>query len=70
MIIKGDINNDGRINFEDLNLMNLYIVGAIQLTDDALVSADINNDGKVDIVDLAAINMHILGIKIINEVIK
>ena len=69
MIIKGDINGDGRISAEDLTLMKMHILGIIELTGDAFEAADITNDGIVDSVDLAAINMHILGVKIINEVI-
>lgn len=70
MIIKGDVNGDGRITSLDLKLITLHIVGAKELTGDALVAADTNNNGRVDIGDILAIQNHLLGIKILNEVIE
>lgn len=65
MIVKGDINNDGRINIEDGAILRLHLLGKINLADNEFVAADINNDGQLDIVDLAAINLHCLGVKMI-----
>ena len=69
MIIKGDVNGDGRITSLDLNLMQGYILGKFTLDNNALIAADVNNDGRVSITDLAALNKHLLGVKIINEVV-
>lgn len=69
MIIKGDINGDGRITYLDLLTLQFALINVVNLTGDAFISADINDDGKLNIVDLARIQRHLLGEKIINEVI-
>lgn len=69
MIIKGDVNGDGRITVEDSLAVQLHIMGVIELEGDAFRAADTNNDGRISIVDLANIQKHLLGVSIINEVI-
>ena len=69
MIIKGDVNGDGRITPLDLQLIQLHILGKLTLDNNAFIAADVNNDGRVSITDLAALNKHLLGVKIINEVV-
>jgi hypothetical protein len=70
MIIKGDLNGDGRITRADLNLLTLHLVSAKELTGNALIAADTNNNGLVDVGDAIGILNHLLGIKILNEVIE
>ena len=70
MIIKGDVNGDGRINYEDLLLVRWHLLGVIQLTGDAFIAADINNDGKISVSSLAGIKLHITGHITLNEVIE
>jgi hypothetical protein len=70
MIIKGDLNGDGRITSADLNLLTLHLVSAKELTGNALIAADTNNNGLVDVGDAIGILNHLLGIKILNEVIE
>lgn len=70
MIIKGDVNGDGKIDVFDAMLVRLHILGTIQLTGDALKAADVNNDGNVTITDFVQINAHRQGLQVINEVIK
>lgn len=75
MIIKGDINEDGRITLRDLELMEallnggLYIDGS-SISERAFEAADIFSDGTLDDKDLTPITLHILGKEIINEVIE
>lgn len=70
MIIKGDVNGDGKITNEDLILIQLHLLGYVTLTGDAFIAADINNDGTISAADLAQIQRHILGLMTINEVIE
>lgn len=70
MIIKGDVNGDGKITQDDLRLVQLHLLGGVGLTGDALVAADTNNDGEITIADLANVRMHLMGVYIINEVIE
>lgn len=70
MIIKGDINGDGKITHIDLLLEQLAHLEVTELSQDAMVAADVNNNGEIDLVDLAMIKMHLLGGYVINEVIE
>ena len=70
MIIKGDINGDGKIDFKDENLLKSFLLGIQTLSSEQLIAADINGDGDINGIDLAALKLHLLGINIINEVIE
>ena len=70
MIIKGDINGDGKIDFRDSDLLTAHMLGLEILTGDSFEAADINGDGLADVLDLAELKLHLLGVKIINEVIE
>ena len=45
---RGDVNEDGEINFLDSIIISRYVAGIIQLTPEQLTKADVNLDGKVD----------------------
>ena len=70
MIIKGDVNGDGKITAEDLMLVRAHLLGNITLGGDAFVAADTNNDGLISTSDMANIRFHLLGLMVINEVIE
>ena len=75
MIIKGDLNGDGRITRDDMILAQMHNLGWTQLSgkpildENALLAADVNSDGQITVSDLGRINLHILGLGITNEVI-
>lgn len=69
MIIKGDVNGDGRITIEDLLLIQSHILRIITLRGDNFVAADVNNDGDIGVTDLAKVQKHLLGVEILDEVI-
>ncbi len=48
----GDINNDGKIDKEDIELLEDYINGEGELTEEQKANADLNGDGKIDKKDL------------------
>lgn len=50
--LKGDVNSDGRINGADLEVLNNYLLGMIDINEFDRRSADLNNDNVVDIFDL------------------
>ena len=70
MIIKGDVNGDGKITQEDLILLQLGLYGGEELIGDSSIAADANGDGILTSADADAIYLHLYGQKIINEVIK
>lgn len=70
MIIKGDIDGDGRITPKDLAIIQASTLSESYPTGDAFIAGDINGDGKWGVVDLGGINMHLLGVKMITEVVE
>lgn len=53
--IKGDVNLDGDVTNEDIDILSAYVDGATTLTGQALSNADVNSDGVVDEKDIEAI---------------
>lgn len=70
MIIKGDINGDGKIGAEDLMLGQAHILKYIQLNSNSQQALDVSNDGKTTSLDLVIMQRHILAVEILTEVIK
>lgn len=70
MIIKGDLNGDGKIRLEDLCLGQAHILEAIHLDEPSLEALDTNNDGRYSTVDIFYMNRHQLAMEILTEVIK
>ncbi len=51
----GDINGDGKVNTEDVTVLEQYLKGSRLLVDQELSQADVNRDRKVDNQDLDAL---------------
>ncbi len=66
IIVKGDVNGDGRIGVADIISVRSYVLGGT-LTDWQRLAADVNADQKVGVADLIGIRSHILGSKNIFE---
>lgn len=47
----GDVNNDGNINKDDLQMIQDYIMGKVSLTVQQYKAADLNGDGQVNSAD-------------------
>ena len=58
---EGDINEDGKVDIEDIMIINLYRLGKKNLDEDTLNRADVNKDKVVDIKDIMRINLYRLG---------
>ncbi|MBO5103762.1 MAG: D-alanyl-D-alanine carboxypeptidase family protein [Ruminococcus sp.] len=50
--VAGDVNGDGICGVADLNLVNDYVLGKIQFSENQCYSADMNGDSRVDSFDL------------------
>lgn len=61
VIIKGDINSDGKISISDLAMIKAKLLGTNSLNSIYYEAADINKDGKISIADLAMVKAHLLG---------
>lgn len=70
MIIKGDINGNGKIGLEDMCLGRAHILEVIHLDEPNLEALDVNNDGNYSSADLFDMNRHQLAMEILTEVIK
>jgi hypothetical protein len=69
MTIKGDLTQNGKIDYEDFRLFGRLILNPDLIVDNDLIVGDINNDGKINGIDQAFVRMHIMGRKMITEVI-
>ncbi len=59
--VTGDLNGDGVINEKDADLLDKYLSGEIQLTEEQKKLADTNGDGVVDDKDYDILNQYING---------
>ena len=50
--IKGDINEDGKLDIVDVMMLRGYIIGNLELNDIKLKIADMNSDNSQDIIDV------------------
>lgn len=50
---KGELNDDGQINYLDANLLELHLINAKYLLHDKQNNADISSDGKLTVMDLS-----------------
>lgn len=59
--VNGDVNGDGYVNAQDVNLVKRYVTGAATLTEHVLKAADMNGDGKVNALDSNIISRVVAG---------
>jgi hypothetical protein len=70
LIIKGDLEGNGRISVLSRAIVYFYTQGYIStLTNDQIQHADINNDGVVNSSDGNDMTNHLNGSNIISEVV-
>ena len=65
--MKGDINNDGRINSADILKAAAHIKGLKKLSVESMISADVNDDSKINAADITLIAAHIKGIRLLSS---
>ena len=61
IVIKGDVNGDGKIYATDYVKVKNHIMGKSSLTGPYLIAADINEDDKIYATDYVQIKNHIMG---------
>ena len=61
IVVKGDINGDGKINSADPLSIQKHIIGTARLKDAYLEAADINEDGRINSLDVLYTQKHIIG---------
>ncbi len=58
----GDINDDGRIDVQDVTLVLRHVLGVEAFTEAQQAVADVNSDGVVNVQDVALITQKALGL--------
>ena len=58
IVVKGDVNGDGKADMEDIFSINKHRLNKLNLKDEFLLAGDVNNDEKVDISDILQINKY------------
>ena len=67
VIVKGDVDGDGKIFATDYVKVRNHIMGKTSLSEVSLKAADINGDGKIFATDYVKIRNHIMGIGNISQ---
>jgi hypothetical protein len=60
VVVKGDVNGDGRVNIADYTLAKRSVLGTYTLSDTQKLGADVNGDGRINIADYTFIKRHVL----------
>lgn len=68
--LKGDINNDGKIDFIDLMICFSVVSGYLTLDTNEASRADVDSDAQITAVDARKILQHIECVKLIDGVIE
>ncbi len=61
LVLKGDINGDGKINMLDKAVLNAFTSGSLDLEDAFRLASDTNDDGKINMLDKAGLNAFTAG---------
>ena len=59
-LLIGDIDNNNEININDITLIQQYLTGSTELSDNQLLVADINNDSRINGNDISIIQKYLL----------
>ncbi len=60
-VLLGNINGDDEINTADVLILNAYLLGKVELGEEALMLADFNGDGQITTADVVLLNAFALG---------
>ncbi len=60
-VLIGDVDCDGDVDFDDVTLLNAYLLNAAEISEQGLINANVNGDNKISSADVVALNKLILG---------
>ena len=58
IIVKGDVNEDGKADFKDIITINKARINKIELEEKHIMAGDVTNDKKIDFYDIIKINKY------------
>jgi len=61
-VMYGDVNQNGRVNVNDVSLLMKYILGLEDLTADQIKAADVDGDGELNVKDATLIMRYVLNL--------
>lgn len=67
LVVKGDVNGDGKLSAADKAQLNAYFLGTKTLDAVNKLACDLNGDGKISAADKAQLNAYFLGTKNLYE---
>lgn len=62
VMLKGDLDCDGDVDFEDVSLYYSYITNCAELSAEGLENADMNGDGLMNTADISLIYMYLINL--------
>ena len=69
MVIRGDLNLDGRIDYDDVFSLYGIVHGGAPISGDLFIASDVITDNFIDQRDWQALINHWNGVQIVNEVV-
>jgi hypothetical protein len=63
VVLKGDVNGDGKVTVTDLVMLHMTLSGIETFTEFVNRNADMNSDGKISITDMVMLHLLISGIE-------
>lgn len=61
-ILRGDVNEDGEVNYLDVSMLYLFLASLGELSDQGVVNADFNCDGDVSYLDVSDIYLFLIAV--------
>ena len=61
IVLKGDVNDDGKVNVADIIILRRFLVKSTSLLDYQQIAGDINNDGRLNATDIIHLRRAIAG---------
>ena len=62
LVVKGDLNRDGRLSLIDLSIGRKYLLGIIDIDEVQKLSSDMNTDEETSLMDLSIMRKTLIGI--------
>ena len=59
--ISGDADSDGEVSVMDASLIQMYLVGEKEISDEAFFAADADCDSEISVLDASLIQMYLVG---------
>lgn len=59
--LPGDVDNNGLVNFSDVSMLYIFLIGSVSLSQQGMINADYDGNGTPDFSDISAIYISLVG---------